>query len=161
MNKLYLDLDGVFADFNSAVKELIGKYPGEIDRKTLWINVQKVPNFYYNLKLMGNAKESFDYIINNSIVPVEILTALPSPAKYLRTSAADKQQWVYDNLSKDIVTHCVVNWREKANFAKENNVLVDDQFKNISAWNNNGGIGIHHHSFLATINLLEKHGIVK
>ncbi len=159
---IYLDLDGVFANFNLAVKELIGKYPGEIDRKTLWKSVQLVPNFYYSLELMGNAKESFDYIYNNALVPVEILTALPSPAKYLRTASNDKMQWVNDYLSENVITHCVINWREKANFATNaNDILVDDQYKNIINWEEKGSIGIHHHNFLATINLLENYGVIK
>lgn len=155
MNKLYIDLDGVFADFNYAVKDILGGYPGEIDRKLLWITLQKIPHFYLTLPLMGKAKESFDYILEHSTVPVEILTALPSPAKYLRTADQDKKEWVKEYLSPDIIVNCVSNWRDKVKFVNCNtDILVDDQMKNIDGWITNGGIGIHHHNFIATINTL-------
>lgn len=162
MNKLYLDLDGVFADFNYAVKELLGKSPGEVDKKILWKTIQEVPHFYLNLRLMDNAKEYFDYIYERSTLPIEILTALPSPSKKLRTSANDKIKWVNDNLTPFIITNCVSNWRMKSGFCRSNvDILIDDQEKNIVMWTEAGGIGILHNNFDETIRKLKEINAVK
>jgi len=162
MNKLYLDLDGVFADFNYAVKELLGKSPGEVDKKILWKTIQEIPHFYLNLRLMDNAKEYFDYIYERSTLPIEILTALPSPSKYLKTAAMDKKQWVYENLSENIIVNSVVNWRMKSGFCRSNEyILLDDQEKNIVMWTEAGGIGILHNNFDETIRKLNEINAVR
>ena len=51
----------------------------------------------------------------------------------------------------------------KANFAKDGvdgrpNILIDDHMKNIKAFRDKGGIGIHHTSAAKTIAMLKKIG---
>ena len=45
---------------------------------------------------------------------------------------------------------------QKAAFAYEGSVLIDDRKKNIDAWENAGGIGILHTSAKETINALKE-----
>ena len=159
---IYIDLDGVLADFNGKVLEIMGKYPHQVTPKELWKTLEQVDNFYYSLDIINGSKEHLEYIWNNSFVNVEILTALPSPSKKLRTSANDKIMWVNDKLSPNIITNCVSNWRMKSGFCRSNSdVLVDDQEKNIVMWTEAGGIGILHSNFDDTIRKLKEINAVR
>ena len=50
---------------------------------------------------------------------------------------------------------CTFTGTQKAAFAYEGSVLIDDRQKNIDAWNDAGGIGIVHTSAKNTINALK------
>src|SRR5690606_30652123 len=50
--QVFLDLDGVFADFDKRVKRLTGKHPGELDRATLWKMVNRDKRFFAELELI-------------------------------------------------------------------------------------------------------------
>ena len=158
---LYIDLDGVLADFDGKVLEITGKYPSELTTKELWKQLQVVDNFYYSLDIIEGSKEFLDYILYTSQVRVEILTALPSPSKKLRTSSNDKIMWVYDKLDPYIITNCVSNWRMKTYFCRnDDDILIDDQEKNIVNWQEAGGIGILHNNFEDTIQKLKELNVV-
>lgn len=158
---LYIDLDGVLADFDGKVLEITGKYPSELTTKELWKQLQVVDNFYYSLDIIEGSKEFLDYILYTSQVRVEILTALPSPSKKLRTSSNDKIMWVYDKLDPYIITNCVSNWRMKTYFCRnDDDILIDDQEKNIVNWQEAGGIGILHDNFEDTIQKLKELNVV-
>lgn len=159
---IYIDLDGVLADFNSKVREITGKYPSELTTKELWKQLQLVDNFYYSLDIIEGSKEFLDYILNYSNINVEILTALPSPSKKLITSSNDKIMWVYDKIDPFIITNCVSNWRMKTYFCRNNDdILIDDQEKNIVQWQEAGGIGILHNNFEDTIRKLKELNVVR
>ncbi len=158
---IYIDLDGVLADFNSKVREITGKYPSELTTKELWKQLQLVDNFYYSLDIIKGSEEFLDHIWRNSTVLVEILTALPSPSKKLRTSSNDKIMWVYDKLDPYIITNCVSNWRMKTYFCRnDDDILIDDQEKNIVNWQEAGGIGILHDNFEDTIQKLKELNVI-
>ena len=90
--KVYVDLDGVLADFEGAVKDRFGKTMEEMPKGELWgkikhYNDQKEP-WFYSLPKMQDAdilwnflKENFKYI--------EILSASWSIDKYLKSKSSD------------------------------------------------------------------------
>ena len=159
---LYIDLDGVLANFDGKVLEITGKYPSELTTKELWKTLERVDNFYYSLDIIEGSEEFLNYILYTSQVGVEILTALPSPSKKLRTSSNDKIMWVYDKLDPYIITNCVSNWRMKTYFCRnDDDILIDDQEKNIVNWQEAGGIGILHNNFEDTIQKLKELNVVK
>lgn len=55
--KLFLDLDGVLADFDEAVMRLLGRHPDELPPGLMWSTVRKAPNFFGTLRMMADAKE--------------------------------------------------------------------------------------------------------
>ncbi len=142
MTKIYLDLDGVFADFDAAVIG-IQKEP----KSVFWKKVQDVPEFFYSLKPMPSAKIMFDIIYDYTLIhniPVEILTALPRRTKHLVTAAHDKERWVAKHLSDKVVVNCADGWYNKTKWVAKDHILLDDTARNIDAWCNEGGMGIHH-----------------
>lgn len=142
MTKIYLDLDGVFADFDKAVaginKEPIAEF---------WKKVQDIPNFFYNLDTIPGSEVFFHAIFGYQDtlgIPVEMLTALPRPTKHLVTAKVDKETWVAEKLSPKIKTNCSDGWHRKVHWVGYDHILIDDTKRNILHWAEHGGIGIHH-----------------
>lgn len=160
--KLFLDLDGVFADFNGKAIELVGPNPREIDKKVLWKELGKVEHFYFSLNPLHDAINHFHIITKTVKRPVEILTALPLLVGNFKSSIIDKQEWVKKHLSKDIICNCVASAkRDKIKFINsEHDCLIDDSITNIELWNSAGGIGILHTSWPKTMEELKVKKII-
>lgn len=149
--KLYLDLDGVFADFDSRVVELCGQhYKSD---PTFWATLQMVPRLFYNLDPMPYAKDF--YAALKDVKHKEFLTALPMLTKELVTAPEDKTEWVKKHLDPEVQVNCVPGWRVKAQFATPKSILIDDFERNILAWREAGGIGIVHYDPIQTLKELE------
>ena len=156
--KLYLDLDGVFADFESAVRRLTGE---NYCPKISWAKLEKVNHFYKTLYPLSGALRLYDTIKYQSTVPVEILTSIPDPTGFLYQADWDKKRWVRHILDGEVKVNCVRGWEMKSLFTGPGNILVDDSWRNIKDWVACGGIGIHHTSNWNTINQLRMTGVFK
>lgn len=160
MTTLYLDLDGVFADFYKGARELTG-HAHELDVHSSWIAIDQVDNFFWKLDPLPGAKEFFDEIVGRSKYPVKILTALPRLTGKLYTAVNDKTSWVRKHLGQ-IQVNCAPGWKGKAAFAiYKDTVLVDDMRRNIDHWRKAGSVGVHHTDQCATIRTLEALKILK
>jgi hypothetical protein len=148
--KLYLDLDGVFCDFEKGVEEVTGKKPKEQPIKHMWSALARTPDFYAKLDWMPGSKELWQFC--RQFNP-EILTGIPMG----NWAPKQKRVWVGRNLGWNVVAHTV--WaRDKYKFAAPNHVLLDDTKKNIDAWKAAGGIGVLHVSPLESIRQLMELG---
>lgn len=151
---IYVDLDGVCADFNKAVLKYTGKpYNG----KETWSILENIPRLFYNLDVMQGAQESVNKLIDTyGYRNVQILTALPLQTKELVSAQVDKVQWVHDKINSMIQVNCVPNWRFKKYFVmQEDDILIDDMPRNIKEWDEAGGIGILHVSWKDTMQRLK------
>src|SRR3546814_16080280 len=54
--KLFLDLDGVLADFDRGVKAVTGKRPEQLPLKKMWRALAQAPDFYGTLEMMHDAE---------------------------------------------------------------------------------------------------------
>jgi hypothetical protein len=54
--KLFLDLDGVLADFDHGVQAVTGRRPEELPLKTMWAALSRAPRFFETLAFMHDAK---------------------------------------------------------------------------------------------------------
>lgn len=166
VDKIYLDMDGVLADFNRGVAELCG-FPPPLKQDEdpayddlMWAEVKKIPHFYDKLELMPGAKEMFDRLYDKYGDKCEILTGIPGPRRGLSDVAEDKIKWVRRLLSQDIVVN-TVRRAEKRGFAKgEGCILIDDLESTITAWNALGSTGILHTSAEETMKILADTGII-
>lgn len=147
--RLYLDCDGVLADFDAGVRALTGLGPQEyIDRHGMgrfWKQLALAPGFYAGLPLMPDARELFDAV--RHLNPV-ILTGLPRG----NWAAPQKVRWAAEHFpGTRIVTVMAV---DKRNHCTEGDVLVDDTVKHRLLWEEAGGIFIHHRSARESIEAL-------
>ena len=148
--RIYLDLDGVMADFDKYFLDTFGIESHKLDDPTLWKLINGHENFFLNLPLMEGALDFFRSIEH---LPVSILTACP---KSNYTSAAmQKRQWVYKHLSTEVPVIPMLGGKNKCLFMHSpGDVLIDDFEKNCIPWAEHGGFAIHHKNFKSTRNYL-------
>ena len=144
--RLYIDLDGVMADFDKYFFQEYGVESNKLDDPTLWKWINSHGNFFLNLPLCEGAIEFFKRV--EHLNPT-ILTACPK-SNYT-TAAMQKRQWVYKNLSKDITVIPMMGGKNKCLFMHSpGDILIDDFEKNCIPWREHGGIAIHHKNFADT-----------
>ena len=146
--KIYIDLDGVLADFDRGLTEICKIAPvdqslaTEDDENKVFDAIRNADHFYKNLKLVPGAKSLFAMLFDIYGDKCEILTGVPKPERNIPEAIDDKLAWVKENLSKKVVVH-TVRRADKKNYCKGPGfILVDDYEKNISEWESMGGTGI-------------------
>ncbi len=148
-NTIYMDMDGVLADFDKFVLENLGRpwdYTStdlEKDDIEMWDFLKNVQHLYLNLDPTPYAHELWDHV-NSFGVNVEILTAIPRRT-YIAEAEQDKKDWVEKHLGSGIKFNIGPYSQDKWRHASPGDILVDDRLDNIQAWINHGfGIGIRH-----------------
>lgn len=143
---VYLDMDGVLADFFGKVaQEHDVDYWREIHRKELGIDqVAQKPGFFATLPLMPHAPQ----LMMGVLALTDNYSILSSPLMSdVEQSSEEKAQWLHRHLGKH-QPQAVIFDHEKYKFAKQANgtpnILIDDWETNVKLWEANGGIGIHY-----------------
>jgi hypothetical protein len=150
--RLYLDCDGVLADFDSGATAILGLPPRAYEAKhglgRFWQKLASAPDFYFGLPLMPDAVELFEAV--KHLHPT-ILTGLPRG----NWAADQKVRWAakYFPGTKIITTMA----RDKRDHAKEGDVLVDDQKRHAHLWEEVGGVFVHHKSARQTLKELARY----
>ena len=160
--KIYVDMDGVVADFDKRFTDLSGMSPSDYESKNgknaFWdfIDVKHKLAFWVGIPPMSDAQGLMDYVSKHDY---EMLTA-PSIKK---ESLMGKGLWIRNWAKKGLFpSKPKVNYKpakNKHHFAAPNHILIDDKQSTIDSWNAAGGIGILHTSAGNTISQLKKLGI--
>lgn len=146
MRRLYLDCDGVLADFDAGVQRLLGvapqDYKDRYGKARFWERLALAPDFYARLPEMPDARDLFDAV--KHLDPV-ILTGLPRGD----WAAPQKVRWAAEHFpGTRIITVLAV---DKRNHCNEGDVLVDDKLKHRHLWEQAGGVFIQHRSAKETL----------
>jgi 5'(3')-deoxyribonucleotidase len=158
VKRIFVDMDGVLADFLKGVEkpEYIGhpltnddKGHTEYDERKEELTNKRL---FANLPPMVDMYDLIGYIKHTEL-PWEILTAAGVVNREL--VVYDKQEWIKRYVDPKIVVTCTFSGSQKAAYAWEGNVLIDDRPSNIEAWEKAGGIGIIHKNAADTINQLK------
>lgn len=150
MNRqLYLDCDGVLADFDRGAAALLGMPPRAFERRhglgRFWARLAKAPDFYFSLPLLEGAEALFEAV--RHLDPI-ILTGLPQG----NWAADQKVRWAAKHFPGTPIIATMA--RDKRKHAKPGDVLVDDQLRHAHLWEEMGGVFIHHRSVPETLERL-------
>jgi 5'(3')-deoxyribonucleotidase len=147
MKTIFLDMDGVVADWEARAAQLVGysidsdtRYPDED-----WAKLQADDHFYRHLPLCPGAEQLVSTALelgHERSMPVYFLTALPHKND-MPWSIWDKTQWAMQHFPGVPVWFGPYSV-DKYLRAGPGNILIDDRVSNINQWVNAGGIGIHH-----------------
>lgn len=152
---IYVDMDGVIADFSKRYKEKFRVTPEETrNNKEFNGYFKKFINDgeFSTLDLMPDAKELLDFVSNIDI-PKEILSSTARPENH-GMIAPQKQFWLnkHNILYK---ANFVPGKSLKYKYATPNSIIIDDTKSVIDDWNKAGGIGILHTDAESTIATLK------
>lgn len=146
MRQLYLDFDGVLADFDAGATAILGLPPREFEKRhglgRFWQKLAQAPDFYFGLPLLPDAMRLFEAV--NHLDPI-ILTGLPRG----NWAADQKVRWAAKHFPGTRIITTMA--RDKRDHAREGEVLVDDQLRHAHLWEGAGGVFIHHKDAETTI----------
>ena len=162
--KIYVDMDGVVADFDKRFTDLAGMSPEEFKAKQgtkgFWdfIDEENKIKFWVGIPPMPGASELINFVSKHDY---EMLTA-PSIKKQSRLG---KNLWIRNHTGDIFPSKPRVNFKA----AKEKHlikpqltkfdILIDDRAATIDNWNAAGGNGILYKSAPQVINTLKKLGL--
>ena len=162
--KVYLDMDGVLADFDQRFRDISGMEPREFEnkygRKAFWnlIDEENKIKFWVGIPVMDgaaalvNAVKDYDY---------ELLTS-PSAKKQ---SYLGKILWVKNHTGDVFPSKPRINFKrakekhEVKPQLSQTDILIDDREDTIGRWNAAGGTGIVYKSIGQVLNDLKKLGL--
>ena len=153
--RLWLDCDGVLADFDAGFQNAFGlsseAYEELHGTKAFWKAVRDELNFFGNLPLMPGAMELYNAV---SHLRPAILTGCPFG------NWAEHQKFGWRNKHFPGVPMVTCLSRNKRDYCKPGDILVDDLDKYRHLWEEAGGTFILHTSAASTIEQLRLLGII-
>jgi hypothetical protein len=137
--RLFLDADGVLADFDTGAEQLLGMtpraYQAKHGRGAFWKRLAATKNFYGELPEMPDAHEMFEAV--KHLQPT-ILTGLPLGS----WAAPQKVEWAAAHFPGVPIITCMA--RDKHKHMHPGDVLVDDRENHRAAYEAAGVVFVHH-----------------
>ena len=136
---IFLDCDGVLADFDTYADAYFGMnprvYEARMGSERFWAELEAKGDFYRNLPLMPDARDLVDGVRHLSPT---ILTGCP------RGNWAERQkvEWAEEHFPGVPIITCRSS--EKRAHAKRGDVLIDDWHQHRARWIEMGGVWISH-----------------
>ncbi|TIU94670.1 MAG: hypothetical protein E5W09_22585 [Mesorhizobium sp.] len=145
--QLFLDCDGVLADFDAAFAAQFGHpprvYEAQKGSNTFWRDIQhEAKDFYRNLPLMADARVLYDAVAH--LRPI-ILTGCPLGG----WAEPQKLAWAAEHFPGVPMITCMS--KDKRTYCRPGDILVDDYLKYRDLWEGAGGIFIHHTSAASSL----------
>lgn len=151
--KLYVDMDGVLADFDKHYEDVFGTRPNKVHDNVDWKAVRRVKDFYADIPPMWDMKVLWGYL--ERYKPT-VLTGIPS--SLMEEATRNKRAWIKRNLGPHVPVICCMS-RNKAEYAEKGDILIDDWDKYKTLWEARGGRWITHTNAFNTIERLQELGL--
>lgn len=149
MAALFLDCDGVLADFDRGAERVLGMRPHAFQKRfgdrEFWRRLGKTTEFYAKLPLMPDAHQLFAAV--KHLEPT-ILTGLPLG----NWAAPQKVKWAAEHFPGVPIVTCMA--RDKHRHMADGDVLVDDRETHRAAYEEAGMVFVHHTSAVESIRRL-------
>jgi len=161
--EIYVDMDGVLADFFTEWGKLMGvenwwNIKDEHDIDDALQKIRDTDNFWLDLPLTSNATNLLNLI--KDVKGSYIILSSPLPGD--KNSEPHKKEWIKKNLSFFPPKEVLIR-HDKESFATQQdgtpNILIDDYGVNIQKWEAKGGVGFKHkdHKFERTASAIKQH----
>ena len=151
---LFLDMDGVLADFNTAARQLIGATRAEAEHAEQagrwpaheWRRIARQTNFYRHLPKMPLADRLVETAVQFQThlnYEIKILSAIPS-GNDMPNAFHDKIDWVNEHYGRhNFRVHFGPYSHDKFRHCRSSqDILVDDRTSNCQDWRQAGGTAI-------------------
>lgn len=148
MRYINLDMDGVVADFNTWVSELLGR-PISWEGKDLsaeeWDLLSRQGHIYAKLPLIP---ESVELVLmakkasREHNMGLRFLTAIPRRTT-MPEAEQDKRDWI-EKYFPGIPVEIGPYSKDKQNWCNPLDILVDDKRENVTQWLDKGGVSVYH-----------------
>lgn len=139
--QLFLDCDGVLADFDTGAARVLGCPPRQYQARhgpaRFWSRLARAPDFYGQLPLMPDAERLFSGV--RHLAPV-ILTGCPRGG----WAEPQKQRWAARHFPGTPIITCMA--ADKRRHGRPGDILIDDTLTHRHLWEQAGGRFIHHRS---------------
>jgi hypothetical protein len=155
MGQLFLDCDGVLADFNSLAESIFGESPGDAEARLgeqgFWKLLEEHGCFYRDLPVLPEGRELFEAV--RHLKPI-ILTGCPKGD----WAAPQKKAWGEAHFPGVEVITCLSK-NKHDHIRQDHDILVDDFLKYRHLWEEAGGIFVHFTSLRQTLAELTELGL--
>jgi len=153
--RIYLDCDGVLADFDAGAEAVLGMTPDRFERRyglgRFWARLASAPDFFDTLPLLPDAMELYEAVRRTDPV---ILTGLPRG----KWAEPQKRRWAARHFpGVEVITTSAALKREHCH---PGDALVDDRDKYRHLWESEGGVFIHHRNARTSIAELKRLGFL-
>jgi hypothetical protein len=152
--QVFVDMDGVLADFDAHHEAVFGARPDKLVDSVDWGAVRAVAGFYADMPPMADAMELWDFVSRLTPRPI-LLTGIPSSVE---EAADNKRAWAAKHLGPNVEVRCCLS-RQKCEHAKSGDILIDDWEKYRDLWVAKGGRWITHISARDSVDQLLALGI--
>jgi uncharacterized protein YbaR (Trm112 family) len=152
---IYCDMDQVLCNFMKGADEAVGSSFIHADKDERWNKINQTKGFWANLEWMPGGKRLWQFI---SRYDPYILSAYSGRDP---NSKNGKLKWLAKNTNVKKGNINLVKRADKQKYAMTDgkpNILIDDYAKNITEWENKGGIGVHHTDTAKSIAELKRLG---
>jgi 5' nucleotidase, deoxy (Pyrimidine), cytosolic type C protein (NT5C) len=152
MARVFVDLDGVLADFDAGAKELLGTSAKDYQQvhgaAVMWKKIAAAPDFYGQLPPIEGALDMLEVIWQESPLTM-ILTGLPLG----RWAEPQKRAWCAEHVGEHIPVICCMT-RDKWQYCTPGDILIDDRIDAAVDWEGAAGRFIHHKDAETTLTAL-------
>ena len=151
--QIFLDCDGVLADFDAGAEAILGLRPSAFEKRygarEFWKRLALADDFFGSLPPMADAMELYDAVRHRSPI---ILTGLPRGA----WAEPQKRRWAERHFpGVPVITTMAALKHEHRH---PGDVLVDDRDKHRHLWEREGGLFIRHKTARISIEELRVKG---
>lgn len=151
--QIFLDCDGVLADFDKGAERILGAPPGVFEARhgaaEFWKRLARAPDFFDSLDPMPDAMELYEAVRHRNPI---ILTGLPRG----NWAEPQKRRWAERHFPGVSVITAMAALKHEHRHPGD--ALVDDRDKHRHLWEAEGGVFIHHRSARDSIAQLRARG---
>jgi hypothetical protein len=158
ISMIYLDMDGVIADFTKRYKELYRMEPREAEKSKQFdkfFDEFIATGQFAKLDLMPDAMDGLTFLRKHLTIPTQILSSTANEARYEDISN-QKLIWLQIH-GITFSANFVPGKRYKYKFAGPDKIIIDDTESVINDWKAAGGIGILHKDWPSTLAILRQY----